>query len=293
MVARTSRPNAHQIQAFAHTVREGSVSAAARKLGVSQSAVSQHLSKLERASGSKLLLHTRDGMVPTRTGESLYALADGYLSAERLFAERLSDLSQLNNGNLSLTANTPQPALALLSRFCDAFPRVQVDFSLTDWTSSMRMLASRTVDIGVIASPRQSKDLVTHEVDRLRYVLYVPLHHPFARRDHVSLSDMVSEPVILPEEGSLTQRVIHRALAQHSLTIDRAISITTFPVIKEALREGLGVAPFLECSATEAEGLKQVPICELTESFPVCLVAHRERARLHLIETFIAMIEAS
>ena len=48
------RVNPHQFKAFAHVVREGSISSAARKLGVSQSAVTQHVSKLESAVGARL-----------------------------------------------------------------------------------------------------------------------------------------------------------------------------------------------------------------------------------------------
>ena len=62
------RPNHHQFIAFSYVVREGSFSAAARRLGVTQSTVTQHVSKLEELVGSELLLRRRDGVSLTPTG---------------------------------------------------------------------------------------------------------------------------------------------------------------------------------------------------------------------------------
>ena len=70
------RPNHHQFTAFAYVVRESSFSAAAERLGVSQSAVTQQVAKLEREVGAQLLIRGRDGVEVTATGQELYALAD-------------------------------------------------------------------------------------------------------------------------------------------------------------------------------------------------------------------------
>ena len=70
------RPNHHQFIAFSYVVREGSFSAAARRLGVTQSTVTQHVSKLETLVGSQLLIRSRDGVSLTPTGQDFFELAD-------------------------------------------------------------------------------------------------------------------------------------------------------------------------------------------------------------------------
>jgi DNA-binding transcriptional LysR family regulator len=287
MVKPPPRPNTHQIQAFAHTVREGSVSAAARVLGVTQGAISQHLKKLERASGTQLLVFTRDGVELTRTGFELFGLADSYLAAERMIAEKLGDLTQMYSGNLSLIANASEPAMSIVSRFCDAFPGVRIDFSLVDWTTALEMLKSRTVDVGVVASPRQTADFVSTEIARLRYVLYMRADHALARRRSVSLADLRHERLILPEDGSLTQRVMDAAMAQEGIRFERIMTMRTFPLIKDAIRHGIGVGPFLERSVSFDEGLVGLPIDELTEAHPIKVVVHRDKSRLNMIEHFV------
>jgi len=64
-------PNHHQFTAFAYVVREGSFSAAATRLAVTQSTVTQHIAKLERGVGTPLLLRGHSGVEVTAAGQDL------------------------------------------------------------------------------------------------------------------------------------------------------------------------------------------------------------------------------
>lgn len=285
------RPGPHQITAFAHAVREGSVSAAARKLGVTQSAVSQHLKKLEDAAVAKLMVLGRDGFQLTKTGEDLFALADQYLTADRLIGEKFADYTQLKQGHLTIIVNAPQPALGLIAAYSEAFPDVQIEFSLCDWTTALRLLQSRTVDIGVVASPRQTAEFEAVELERLRYVLYMRADHWLAEKEMISFANLTLERLILPEEGSLTQHLVTKALKARGIHLPRRIVMTTFPVIKDAILQGPGLGPFLEKSVTSNEGLIERPIAEMPELHPISVVSRRDKSRLHLVQSFLQIAD--
>ncbi len=293
MSSPTARPSHHQISAFAHVVREGSVTAAARKLGVTQSAVSQHLKNLEHATGSKLVRAGRDGIELTKTGEDLFALADQYLAADQMIAEKFADFAQLRRGHLSIIANAPQPALRFIAEYSKACPSVEIEFALCDWTSAMRLLNSRTVDIGVVAAPRNSSDFLIQEVMSLRYVMYMRADDPLASRRSISLADLGERRLILPEGGSLTQKLVGQVLAREGIHLANTLVMTSFPLVKDAILHGVGIGPFLEHSATSEEGLVSVPIKEMQESYPICLVAHRDKASLHLMQSFFRVAETA
>ena len=93
------RANHHQFVAFAYVVREGSFSAAANRLGVTQSAVTQHVAKLEKQVGSQLLLRSRDGVSLTRTGQELYDLADRLVTLDSSIRERLEGYEAMSRGH--------------------------------------------------------------------------------------------------------------------------------------------------------------------------------------------------
>ncbi len=285
------RPNPYQLTAFAHVAREGSFTAAAAKLAVSQSAVTQHVKKLEQKVGNKLFLRGVDGLSLTRTGKEILELAERHINLERIIAERLAGFSSLNEGHLTIIANAPVPALSLIARFNALWPDVEIDFTLYDWTTATEMLRNHQVDIALIFEPTASPDWVIYEIGSSRYVLYLPISHPLARHKNVSLRDISDKTLLLPEQGSLTQRVVKQALMDQRITLRRTIKTTTFPVMKEAILQGVGVGIFLEGCITHGEGLASIPIVELQSAFKSCVVVPKDKHDLRLIQSFLSIVD--
>ncbi|MFC7494844.1 MULTISPECIES: LysR family transcriptional regulator [unclassified Nocardioides] len=89
---------------FRTVARAGSLSAAARELGTTQSAVSQQLQQLEREAGGPLLVRTTRGARLTEAGAALLARADAVHSALHLAREELGALADLRAGTVRLAA---------------------------------------------------------------------------------------------------------------------------------------------------------------------------------------------
>ncbi|MDF9715675.1 LysR family transcriptional regulator [Nocardioides sp. ChNu-153] len=89
---------------FRTVARAGSLSAAARELGTTQSAVSQQLRALEREAGGALLVRTARGTTPTEAGAALLARADAVHAALHQAQEELGALADLRAGTVRLAA---------------------------------------------------------------------------------------------------------------------------------------------------------------------------------------------
>ena len=150
------RPNTYQLTALAMVVRQGSLTAAAQKLGVSQSAVTQHLQNLEALVGAKILIRGQDGLSLTRTGREVFELAERHVTLDRIIAERLTGFADLKEGHLRIIANTPMPALSLIAKFNARWPDIQIEFTLLDWNTAIEKLRSREADIALIFEPTPS-----------------------------------------------------------------------------------------------------------------------------------------
>ncbi len=284
------RPNPYQLSAFASVMLEGSFTGAAQKLGVSQSAVTQHVKKLEASVGAKLLIRRHDGLSLTNTGKEIFKLAERHVMLERTIAERIAGFSNLEDGHLKIIANTPVPALSLIAKFNARWPGVQIDFTLFDWSSAIEKLRSHEVDIALIFEPSSSADWIIHNIGQERYVLYVRADHAFANRAMISLADLAEETLLLPEYGSLTQRVVSKAINDNDLILRRSIKTTTFPVMKEAILQGVGVGIFLEGSTTESEALTSIAIKELPNAFQSCVVVPKDKHDLRLVQSFLSLL---
>ena len=107
---------------FRTVAREGSISAAARELGWTQPAVSQHLRALERSAGCALLLRGAGGVELTEPGRVLLARADALAVQLHMAEEELADLTALRRGRVRLaaypSAAATLPSILLIIRWC-------------------------------------------------------------------------------------------------------------------------------------------------------------------------------
>lgn len=285
--------NAYQMRSFAYVVREGTVSGAARRLGVSQSAVSQQIGKLEARVGAPLLVRGRDGVALTQVGQEIFQLADDFAALDQQIDERLRGHADVERGQLTIIANAPQPALSMIARYTDTYPLVSVDFKLLDWAAAMDHARTKQVDIAIITDPTDQTDLYVRPIKRTRYVCYVRADHPLAQRRDVALADIAEQTLLLPERGSLTRRVVTKALAKASVAPRRIVTMTTFPVMKEAILQGIGVGIFLEASSVPDDKLKELPITDMQQSYVTSVVVPKHKVALRITQSFLSLVEGS
>ena len=136
----TSKFSSHQITAFNQVARERSFSKAAKKLDITQSAVTQHISNLEKIVGTRLFIRRRSGLELTHTAREIFNISVRIHILEQLLDERIKDYSQLEAGQINIIANAPSPALGLIAQFQKIYPRVKVNFSLGVWAETMEQL---------------------------------------------------------------------------------------------------------------------------------------------------------
>ena len=281
------RPNHHQFEAFAYVVREGSFSAAAIRLGVTQSTVTQHIAKLEKSVGTLLLVRGRDGVELTSAGQEFYDLADRMVALDAEVSERLEGFNAMQQGRLKVIGNAPQPALKIIARFRQIFPDINVDFGLHDWTTATSMIRGRLADVGLITDPPVHETWDRIHIESTRYVLYCPVQHPMAQKPQVSLRDLQNETLIVPERGSLTRRLLENTCRHHEIVLTRTVTMTTFPLMCEAVLQGIGVALFLRNSSLISDNITEVDIREMSAEQNTYLIATKDRTRLKLVAEFI------
>lgn len=278
--------NVSRMITFAHAVREGSFSRAAERLGVSQSAVSQKIAKLEVELGAPLLIREREGLRLTASGQDVFEMADQMLTLSAAMDERIADMSRLEDGHLTIIANSPRPALGAIGAFKAYYPGVHITFRLWDWTSSMRLVRERQCDIAFLTEPSRIGACVTREVSRDAYVVYLPPQHPLCAKREISLSDLASETVLLPEEGSFTRRIVAEKLSKHGLCLPNVISTATFSLMQDAALHRVGLGIFFDSAAHESIVLERRPIVELPETFSTVVAYPRDKAHLKLVQAF-------
>ena len=186
----------HRLRVFRAVVASGSVNAAATNLGYTSSAVSQHVTALQRETGLVLLARSGRGIEPTSIGLALAEQIDGALSRLGDVEAFVADLRNGRTGSLSMAyfpsvgaAWLPAVARSLLRRY----PDIRLDLELRDdFTAG----SAKRVDIQLLVAPPDfagTRDARAHHLLDDPYVVVVPPGHPLAGVEAVELARLAGE----------------------------------------------------------------------------------------------------
>jgi DNA-binding transcriptional LysR family regulator len=168
-----SRIEWSDLQVFLAIARQGTLGAAARKLGQSQPTMGRRLKALEGAVGQKLFQRTRDGFVLTDEGAAVLSHAEQIEEEALAFERRLRGHDQGLDGTLRLSCSdwfglhvlTP-----VIAEFAELQPRVVVEL-LTD--ARLYSLARREADLVFRIQPFDEPDVVARRLTHIRYAAYL------------------------------------------------------------------------------------------------------------------------
>jgi DNA-binding transcriptional LysR family regulator len=212
--------NIEQLYTFQEVARLGSFSEVAKKLGISQPAVSFQIQKLEQELGIRLVDRSQRAIALTEAGKRLLDFAEA-VGEER---EQLQhDLEQMRDeiaGDLRLNASTiPGEYLLppLLARFKQQHPAVRIQVDVSDSMTVIDRISENTGEIAFCGIAPEGRDLDSFRIASDEIVLIVPVEHPFARKGEITPDKLEGEPFIFREATSGTQRSLQNMLAKAGL----------------------------------------------------------------------------
>jgi DNA-binding transcriptional LysR family regulator len=267
------------LRAFVVTVREGSFSAAAAALGLSQPAVSRRIARLEAALGTPLLERRRPAVTPTRQGLRVLEFAEGVLAGWDALRRELADGRGVR-GTLRVASSTApgiQLVPRLLARFAADHPEVQTSLHVMNSETAEECVRARHCDVGFVGHRPRVPTLSAVEVAEDAVVLAVPAGHRLARAPAPALADLAGETLIARERGSGTREAVERALAASALSLPphrMGLEVDSAQTLAAAVAAGHGVG-FVSALALAGLGRHDVVAVRLRDfavTRPVLLI---------------------
>lgn len=197
--------------------RLGSVSAAAKRLNLTQPAVSHALRDLEHRLGVLLFRRERKRMRATPQAERLV------VAAERVIAELRqaeSDIVELENGSQGLLRLTTECYTcyhwlpSVLREFVDAFPNVSLQIAPEHTNRPFEALREGVIDLAIVTSRGVGRDVIVRPLFSDELVAISAPEHRFSQRQHVLPRDFAEEHLAIhanPKTTVLIQRVLEPA----------------------------------------------------------------------------------
>ena len=193
-----------QLEIFATVAELGGFTAAAGRLGITQSAVSHALRQLEADWGVRLLARGASGVTVTEVGQSLLVRVRELLGVSDAIRQEVTATRGLQRGALRIGSFGPTSSLQLLPHILDVFsrefPAIEVFVDEGEDTEVARWLDERRVDVGFVVLPDDRFETVPLVQDQL--VALLPASHHLASKRAVSLHELCASPFVLTRAGS-------------------------------------------------------------------------------------------
>lgn len=291
----------HQLRIIWAVAHAGTVSRAARQLGLSQPSLSQQIAKLEASIGQQVFERRAARMTLTEIGTFLVDRAEQVMRAMQELEDGLGDFAGgvRTIGIVGISSAIRVLVPPALRRFHDEYPEVAFDVHESSPSDVLAMLYARRTNVGIVAASsvaEVSMGFVQVPLLDDPYVLVVP--------EALNLDGVKSERALNAEQQAVLQRTIRFVYGtQHQKRIEAWYDTTlpghrvvsqcrSFELAVAMVRAGLGVclAPALSCFAGESV-LDGIRLYEVALGIPRPLVALVPSQYRHL-PPYSALIEA-
>jgi DNA-binding transcriptional LysR family regulator len=265
----------NQLKAFLETAETGSLSAAARKLGLTQPTLSRQVAAIEQRMGVTLFERVGKAMALTDTGLDLLEHARAMGAAAEALQLAATGRSQAVGGVVSVSASDPFAAIVLpplVRQLREQEPGIAIEVISTDALSD---LLRREADIAIRHVKPEQPDLIAR-------LIRVATAHFYASEEWVKVHGhprSAEDAAHLPFVGSDRSGQYLGYLRTHGLALSEAnFSCYADHTVAHwvLVQQGMGIGAMMEEIALATPSMVRVLDDLPPVRFPIWLVTHRE-----------------
>lgn len=246
-----------QLEYFLAVAECGSISAAARRLGVSQPTVSESVARMEAENGLPLLRRTGRGVVLTDAGREIVGPAAQVMRGFSAVVEALRPVQELERGSLQIVCPRTlahDPVASLVGRFRRLHPGLVVTISRPHETETAGdVVASGRAEVALGVTDGTASGLVSERLLRQRVVALV--HSAMGVSQAPDLAELVGRGLITTARGGVTRRLLEERIGAQAVHDAIVVETSSTGAMIPLVRAGLGVAFVTEAMSRDAESL--------------------------------------
>ncbi len=252
-----------QLRGFCYAAASGSVSQAARRMGLSQPAVSQQIHGLESELATTLFARLGSKIQLTHEGELLFEMARPLIEELEHLDERFRQRRwEVDEGHVEVAAGL-STILYFLPRHVEAFhrahPKIEMRLQNVTGLEGLERLRAGRVDFAVGPLMDVPADVEFHPIVSYDPVVITCRGHPLVRKKKLTLADISRYPLILPPRHLSTWPMVDNTFKKHGLPYEVAMEVGGWEVIKKYVELGLGISIIISIGITGEERLEVIP----------------------------------
>lgn len=285
------------LKVFCDLTETESFTKAAQINGVTQSAVSQQISSLERQFKSLLIERSKKKFRLTREGQVLYDYSKQIIATYESLHNRLQELKDIISGTIrvatiySIGLHDLPP---YIKRFLKSYPTVNVHVEYRRANQVYEDVLGNVVDMGLVAYPsRDSKlDIVALRKDPM--VLICHPQHPFAKLKSVKLKTLAGQKFVGFEPDIPTRKALDKAFRERGVEIRHVMEFDNIETVKRAVEIDAGVAVVPQTTITQEvsdQTLAAVPIDDGDLVRPLAAIYKKNKVLSPAMKQLLALLK--
>ncbi|MEI6395089.1 MAG: LysR family transcriptional regulator [Verrucomicrobiota bacterium] len=287
------------LKVFCDLVETKSFTKAAQINDVTQSAVSQTISTLERRFKSLLIERSKKNFRLTQEGDVFYDYSKQILQTHDALQSKLQEIENVISGNIRV-ATVYTLGLHVLppcvKSFLKSYPTVNVHVEYRRADQVYDIVLGNVVDLGLVAYPVRDPKLETVLLRKDKLALICHPQHPLAKRKSVKISALNGQKFIGFEQDLPTRKALDKIFKSQRVTVDQVMEMDNVETVKRAVEidSGIAIVPQETVVQEVAAGTLAVVQIEGGDFFrPLALIYKKHKVLSPAIKQFIALLKES
>jgi len=233
------------LKVFCDLAETESFTKAAQINGVTQSAVSQQISSLERLFKSLLIERSKKRFRLTSEGQVLYDYSKQIIQTYESLHSQLQELKDIISGTIrvatiySIGLHDLPP---YVKKFMKSYPTVNVHVEYRRANQVYDDVLGNVVDMGLVAYPTKDAKLEIIPLHKDPLVLICHPHHPFAKHKNIKLKALVGQKFVGFEPDIPTRKALDKILREHGVSVNNVMEFDNVETVKRAVEIDAGVS---------------------------------------------------
>jgi DNA-binding transcriptional LysR family regulator len=287
-----------QLKGFCYTVQSGSMSGAAKKMHLSQGAVSLQIQSLERKLGVQLFDRDKNKVALTKEGKMFYAHSAPHIhGVEGLLEDFVKKVKQEKSQTIKIAANNVSICHILpkyIKKFETKNSQAKFEIKNIGRDEAIKRLQDDEVDMLIYSmQPNETPS----ELDFIPIVRYQPIlltkkNHPLTKKKKVTMRDIRPYKLLRLDKKFVTIPNFDEVAKNYGLQTKIEFEMANYEILKKFVREDVGVA-ILSSICLEGEEDRGLVAQSLSDYFPKILygiLVKNGKASHELLKDFIEMM---
>jgi DNA-binding transcriptional LysR family regulator len=285
------------LKVFCDLAETESFTKAAHINGVTQSAVSQQISSLERQFKSLLIERSKKKFRLTREGQVLYDYSKQIIQTYESLHSRLQEIKDIISGTIRVATIYSIGLHDLphhIKRFLKDYPTVHVHVEYKRSDHVYEDVVGNVVDLGLVAYPVRDAKLEVVPIKKDPMVLICHPQHALAKHKNVKVKALAGQKFISFEADIPTRKALDKILREHGTSVHHVMEFDNVETVKRAVEidAGIAIVPVSTISQElEKRTLAQVKIDDADLFRPLAAIHKKNKVLSPAMKQFISVLK--